>query len=585
MFSLSEKYHSELKESFNSNYLSGDTYLFKIKDIGNQDKVWKKAIVEITALKKNNEFIKCREDVVFFIQTENKLEIGDIIATNCKLETVKNKGNPGEFNAEYYWSSRGIDKLGFISDQGFKLLDNQIEWFTKWTLKSRNFLINILKSNLKGEELAVAQALILGERSLLENETINAFGNSGAMHVLAVSGLHIGIFLQIILIFLKFFSKYISKRNALIIALVIIWIYTILSGLSASVLRSTVMFTVLTISQLFGKNHHSINSLFFTGFILLILNPLNLFDIGFQLSFLAMLGIFWFYQSISKALYFKIKWMQKIWETTAVGLAAQSLTVPLTLYYFHQFPNYFIITNIALMSVTGIILGFGLLVFAFSWVKWLGKTVVFILSLSLIFTIKTVHFIDELPGSTANGFVISEISVLICFLLVIGFFLLKEKSYRIGLTLISIIMIFSIEMDRFNRMNAKEICFFNHSKVTFIVKNKSKSYCFYDATNNDRFDKIERLVSDYSKIYPSTIRYFKIGEKDWVLKDKGLDIKVEKQKGSYLIIVNNKRYQFETNNEIFKSPCSIKRILMPWIEKSNKTDYSLKEQAFQFEIL
>ena len=580
---LNEIYFSQSKLKFENNYLIGDSYLFQIEDIGNQNREWKKVIANVNVLKKENQFISCSKQVVFFINTTDSLEVGDVVATNSPLERIKNNGNPGEFDAHFFWSSKGIDQIGFISEDGFSVIDNRISWFDKWSLKSRNYLISILKSQLKGEELAVAQALILGDRSDLENETINAFGNSGAMHVLAVSGLHIGILLQIIVICLKVFSRYLSKKQALVLALIIIWIYTILSGLSASVLRSTVMFTVLSLSQLFGKNHHSINNLFFTAFVLLVINPLNLYDIGFQLSFLAMLGIFWFYQPISRWIFVKNKWIRKIWETTAVGLAAQLLTVPLSLYYFHQFPNYFLITNIALMSVTGIILGFGLLVFSFYWLKFLGKLFVFILSISLLFTLKTVHIIDELPGSIASGFLISQWTVFISFSIVIAFYLLREFKYiKVLLISFSILIIAKIEFERYENMSKKEICFFNHNQLTFIIKNKNISYCFINA-KAEKVEKAKQVVLAYSKIYPSKINFFNITKQNWNLKDKDFEIGVEKKKNGFSIRVNEKRFFVLNNNEPIEKENQVVYIDMPWVQKSNN-DLYLSDHSIRFNL-
>ncbi|MBI1837917.1 MAG: ComEC/Rec2 family competence protein [Flavobacteriia bacterium] len=583
MFSLSEIYFSNNKRNFDLNYLSGDSYLIQVKEVGNLENEWLKVIADIVVLKKKRDFITCKEKAVFFFQNCDQIEKGDEISLNANLQSIQNKGNPGEFDAEYFWKSKAISKIAFVSENNYFKIDNQIDWFTKWSLNAKNYLLKILNKNLQGEELAVAEALILGERTDLDSETISAFGNSGAMHVLAVSGLHIGILLEIIIRFLKLFSRFISKQKALVLALIIIWIYTILSGLSASVLRSTVMFTVLTLAQLSGRNYSSINNLFFTAFVLLLMNPLNLFDIGFQLSFLAMLGIFWFYKPISRSIFIRLKWLNKLWETTAVGLAAQVFTVPLTLYYFHQFPNYFILTNIALMFITGVILGFGLLVFAFSWAKWIGKWHVFILLLSLIFTIKTVHFIDELPGSVAMGFILDKWMLIVCFFLGISFFIFQSKRpIQIATMLISISLIALIEFGRFKQMNEDHICFFNHTKALLIVKKQQKLYCFYDS---DKFDlnKIKRIAQSYQKIYPGNLRYFNIKNKDWKIKDFQLNIQVVNSRSGVQYEINRKNFfvlktnfpHEQLNNEISMN--------MPWIKNDSKSR-NLKNGAIIFPL-
>ncbi len=133
----------------------------------------------------------------------------------------------------------------------------------------------------------------------MDQEIRTSFGATGAMHVLAVSGLHIGIIAQVLLFLFQFFSKLISRRNAVIFIVILLWIYALLTGFSPSVVRAVFMFSVLILAQEAGGNYSPINTLFFTAFILLLINPLVIYDIGFQLSYLAMLGIFSLYQSIA----------------------------------------------------------------------------------------------------------------------------------------------------------------------------------------------------------------------------------------------------------------------------------------------
>lgn len=581
-FSLSSIYHSNESKINENYYLGNNNYLFEIQDIANSKKDWVKVSAEVKEVSVKSKIIACSEKVILFIKSKSTIQIGDKIVTNISLQKIKNKGNPGEFDAEFYWKSKRINRIGFIQDGQFKVVGNYLNVFSKWIIDSRNYFLSELEKHLKGEELALAQALIIGDRSNLDGETINAFGNSGAMHVLAVSGLHIGIILQIIILFLGLFSKYITKKQALIIALVFIWLYTLVTGLSASVLRSTVMFSILAISQVYGKNHNSINSLFFTAFILLLINPLNLFDIGFQLSFLAMLGIFWFYKPILAFIYIENKWVRKLWETTAVGFAAQLLTVPLTLYYFHQFPNYFILTNIALMLVTGLILGFGMLVYAFSWVQFLGKLFVIILSISLLFTLKTVCWIDQLPGAVATGFDFSIWIVAISYLIIILIYIFKNNKLIFRFLIFkSLLLVAFLVYQRYQNLILKEVRIFNHPKLVFIVKDGERSFCFYDSDNKG-FNKIQRMVSDYSKIYPSKIYFFDINNFDRELLTNGLFIKVRNNVNDVKLSVNHLNVDIIKSQFYSEYNPKSKLIYMPWIQKVSSNAFKLADKSFGF---
>ena len=184
--------------------------------------------------------------------------------------------------------------MAFVS-RGELVLLNQAKQslITKWLNASRNYLRSALRAHLSGAELAISLALILGDNSMLDKEIRDSFTNTGALHVLAVSGLHISIIMQILMAALAVFSGVLSRRVAVILLIGIMWWYAAITGLSPSVLRAVIMFTVLSIAQLSGRNYDSLNTLLFTAFVLVLWNPLTVFDIGFQLSFWRCLASFY----------------------------------------------------------------------------------------------------------------------------------------------------------------------------------------------------------------------------------------------------------------------------------------------------
>ncbi|MGY8927758.1 MAG: ComEC/Rec2 family competence protein, partial [Flavobacteriales bacterium] len=148
--------------------------------------------------------------------------------------------------------------------------------------------------NLDLDQLGVGQALILGNKELLSTEIKTSFSRAGAMHVLAVSGLHVGIILAFLIFVLERFPRIFSRRAAILISILFIWIYAGITGFSPSVLRATIMFSIIVFGDVFGKQSSRFNSLGFSAFLMIVWNPLIIYDIGFQLSYLAMLGIFLF---------------------------------------------------------------------------------------------------------------------------------------------------------------------------------------------------------------------------------------------------------------------------------------------------
>ena len=186
----------------------------------------------------------------------------------ANLDSIKNKNNPGEFNVKAYWNNKDVYQIGFVGESDFKLIKTvDYPWWMNWSSRVRNHLTEKLQSTLNGEALGVEVALLLGDKQLLTNEVRSSFINAGAMHVLAVSGLHVGIVLYILMFVLGKFTRFISKRNAVLISIAIIWIYAAITGFSPSVLRASFMFSVLAIAQITGRNKNSINVLFFSAFV------------------------------------------------------------------------------------------------------------------------------------------------------------------------------------------------------------------------------------------------------------------------------------------------------------------------------
>ena len=565
---------------FNEAYEKNDLLLIKLRDVGKSDKEWKKVTGEIVKIFHNNSEITYTEPVVLFIKTGNSIiEYGDVLLISSELNEISNAGNPGEFDAKNYWNKKGYRFMSFVSNEQFKMVQHfDPTWLSQKLNGIRAYLTNSLERNLSGKELAIALALILGDKSQIDQEITTSFTNTGAMHVLAVSGLHIGIIMQLLMAVFSQFAKILSRKNAILIVVVIMWIYAFITGLSPSVLRAVFMFSILVLSELSGKNHNSINSLFFTGFVLILVDPYTLYDIGFQLSFLAMLGIFLFYKAIDQVIFIQNKWLKKVWQGTAIGFAAQLMTTPLSLYYFHQFPNYFVLTNIGLMASSGLILGLGIWIFSISWWTSFARISGVILSLIIFGSLWFIEWVEDLPGAVAYGFEVSISIVLLSMILILILFLFVKKqihyflAFSIGLFFLSIIV-----LKRYENHIKNEICVFNTRQVIITIRKDNQLFCFYKAKDED-FHKVEYAVEGYRKLHPAEIHYFQIDKKDWIIKSLKTTINTKYSKGNLLITVNDKNYSILQSD--FNAPIKKVGILigMPWIE--TQCDHLLKNGAF-----
>ena len=574
---LAATFHWENQASiFQSGYKNGDLIQGEIIEINNGQGLWNKAIIKTNTIHSDEKNKPTEGRVLLYLAKElSHLQKGDEILVGAEITKIKNKNNPGEFDAEYYWKSRGIDAMAFVSSDELTWIDSNSPSFLSYLLTGfSDYLNSALKENLTGTDLAIAQALILGDKSLLDSETKNAFTNTGAMHILAVSGMHIGLILYMFLAVFGFFPRVLSKNQATISIVIFLWIYALITGFSASVIRAVLMFTVLALSQISSKQHDSLNTLFFSAFILLLLNPLYILDIGFQLSYLAMIGIFLFYPMIEKLLVVKLFILKELWQGTALGFAAQLMTTGISLFYFHQFPNYFVLSNLGLMFFSSIVMGLCFFLFVVRYIPILSQFVGVLLAFSVYGMYWIVQKIEEIPGAVAYGYVLPFWIVILMSLLFVFLILYAKgrKQMILGYS-VYFLLLLTIVFQRNQMLTKSELCIFNHNHFVSTIKIKNKIHCFYRA-KPEQVDKLKMVVESYSKLNPGDIIYYDITRKKLALKaeneqfeisDKGNVIQVSWNKKKYTVVFK----PIETGNS---------QIFMPWMQEGK--GYLLKNGAF-----
>ena len=544
-----------------------DSQLFeaKIEEFQKKETGWSKGIATITSFPKSKEKLKHKFKILFFADEKFKGEIDDIILVNSSLSRIENKNNPGEFDMKLYWQTKGIQNICFIQFENYQLVDKkEASYFQQFIRGIQKNFNSILEKHLKNEELSIAKALILGDKSMLDSETRNSFTATGAMHVLAVSGLHIGLILQVLLWISKLFYRLISRKIAIILIVVLLWIYALITGFSPSVIRAVFMFSVLSLAQISGKNYNPINTLFFTAFVLLLFQPLYLFDVGFQLSYLAMFGIFLFYKKIETWYQPKNKILRYFWQGTAIGFAAQAMTTPLTLYYFHQFPNYFALSNLGLMLFSGVILALGIFIFVLHYIPFIGQLNGILLFISVWLMFVFIQWVEKLPGAVAYGFTLQfHIVILLSFCI---YFLLKlnlEKQHWKVFACVFFITLLSVIYTRWENLNRKHLCIFNNNNLVFTVKKGSKTLCFYDAEESEKH-KVGFMLASYSKCYPGEIEYISIYKKNMEVKFGEDEIRINKSETGKILEINNRKIPIIYSNKTIENTKNT--LKMPWIE-------------------
>ncbi|MCX7546874.1 ComEC/Rec2 family competence protein [Xanthomarina sp. F1114] len=299
--------------------------------------------------------------------------VDDILIVKTKIHPIKAPLNPDQFNFKKFLENKYIYSQIYLPYEQVFISEKKRFTVYGYADAIRKHINTKLQShNFKPDELAIINALLLGQRQGLSEDIYNDYKNAGSIHILAVSGLHVGI----ILLFLNFLFKpieYIKHGRIYKIILIIIclWIFAVITGLSASVLRAALMFSFVAVAMNINRPRNTINILVASAFVLLMFNPNLLFDVGFQLSYLAVIAIVTIYPILYSFWHPKYWLADKFWQAFIVSIAAQFGVLPISIYYFHQVPGLFFLSNVIAIPFLGFILGFGIIVIILSTINLL----------------------------------------------------------------------------------------------------------------------------------------------------------------------------------------------------------------------
>jgi competence protein ComEC len=447
---------------------------------------------KLREFKINQIWQKSNEKMLVTIQKDSlsaQLEYGDIILIKGNVKEINNAGNPSEFDYKKYLARKHLHYKSFQNSEEWALLDkNKGNPLFAASYSIRNKLLEIYKEyGIKGEEFGLLAALTLGAKDYLSDEIIEAYSDSGAMHVLSVSGLHVGI----IFIVLNQVLFFLRKRRFLLIlqaAIIIfsIWFFAILTGLSPSVNRSAAMITFVIIGRVSKRRPSTYNSVAASAFILLLIEPQTMYDVGFQLSYFAVVSILFFQSRIYQLFEIKNPVFATLWNWTAVSIAAQIGTSVLSIYYFHQFPVYAVLTNLLVVPVSSVIMVLAIALLFFSFAAPLAKIIAWLLSLTINFLNSSTRFVDNLPLSTIEPISINNLESLLFHLAIIVLlvFIVSKNKKTIIAAIISIAIAFGFRDIRFIESidNSNLTVFNTYKKSAFSYINKGVLHLYSDTS-------------------------------------------------------------------------------------------------------
>lgn len=391
----------------------------------------------------------------------SKVRYGDVVSFQKTPVNIERPLNPHQFDYKGYLANKNIFQQVFLSKGEFEIVGRKKpSYLISMSLVVRDIAIsNLEKFNRIPGSLPVAKALLLGERASIPDELNRAYANAGVIHVLAVSGLHLGILYGLLI---ALFGRHQKKWWFVGLALFTMWAFAFIAGLPTSVIRAAFMFSILVIGSFLQRKTNIYNTLFLSALILMVVNPNVIFEVGFQLSYLAVLGIIISYGAIKNLFYIRIKILDKVWNLVAISIAAQLLTVPLLIYYFHNVSIVFFISNLVVVPLVTLVLVTGLLFFVLALIHldFLATIISGVLDYLIEAMNISVEWIESIPWSYINGLTLNNAEIGIIYLAIaaiILFFVRRELQWlllsTVAIVVYSLISVSNLE----NRYNQKQL--------------------------------------------------------------------------------------------------------------------------------
>lgn len=434
-----------------------------------------------------------RKKTILYLQKTDEarmLQPGDEIVFLGTIQPFRNFGNPDDFDYEKFMQTKGFTGSSYLSQDNWQLTGRERLSVYTVAQQFRAEALDFYRSfELNPDAYAFISALTLGYKADLTDDLQEAFRASGTAHILAVSGLHVGIIYVLINLLFSFLGnsgKPFIVRQVVVIA--ILWAYAFITGMSVSVIRAAIMLSMFCIGNIFGRRGFTYNTLAAAAFLILIFRPFSFFEVGFQMSFGAVFAILFFQPKLKSLFSFKNKIADYIYDLFTVSVAAQVGVFPLVLYYFGTFPTYFFITNLLVVPLVGIIIysilpvivftallrfEIGIIEFLHSIFQWILKTLVEIM-------LRIVYVAETLPFAQLSDKYVTLLQMILLFFVVFAFtiFLTTKKPRSLIIALASIFGLVLINFHQnFNKPEPQFMVFNSSGKseIGLFVNNKRES--------------------------------------------------------------------------------------------------------------
>ena len=485
--------------------------------------------------------------------TNNVLQIDNELFIYGNLTDIKEPLNPYQFDYKKYLESLGIAHQLNGTNESYLLCDSPSPTIYGFAATTRAKFIEKLKLARFGkDELSIIQALLLGQRNSISAETYENYKDAGAVHILAVSGLHIGILLlllQFLLAPLERFPK--GKTLKLVLIVLFLWCFALLAGFSASVVRAVTMFSFVAYALYLNRPSNTFNILALSMFfILLLFNPMLLFQVGFQMSYAAVFSIVWIYPMLQRFWFPKTKIVRKIWQLLSVSMAAQLGVLPISLFYFHQFPGLFFISNLLIVPFLGVLLGMGILVLVLALCNALPDVLVNVYDQMIRIMNSVIEWVAQQEGFIFKNISFDGVQLVLGYAIIILLMVIltKPSSKRTLAFLIAIIGFQSWMLFVSIDTSKKEQLLLLHQTRNSIVFHQSGNHLSVYATNLETIKKMETDFNVGERIEQTSHQNLKnsylIGN-EYLLVIDSTGVYPVKTKPEYLLLTQSPKLNLE----------------------------------------
>lgn len=514
--------------------------------------------VQLKCVEANTIWYYVSGNTIVYLKNDStsNLQIGDAVFINSKFSYVNEPKNPYEFNYKAFLDNKNIYHVVYAKPQQLSLLKDFPHSFSFMQLGAsiKANVVSILRScHLSQQAFSICTALLVGYDDEIDKDVMQSFSHSGTLHILSVSGMHTGLLYGLIIAVFLFFDKHDRyKKLKCLVVIVSLILFVVITGFSPSVLRAALMLTLVIVGKTFYKQGNAYNTLLVSAFVLLLFNPYLITDAGFLLSYFAVFGIMYLYPIIHRQYVFTNSIIQWFWNLILMSVAATVFTLPISLYFFHQFPIWFAFSNLIIIPISICLMGATALLLCCYKITFLKIGLVYIINSFTSIMLWVAQLTDNSNYGYLDYIAFSKIDVICCVLFLLMLFLfIYTKGYKqlIALGIVIIVWLSASILINYQQLRQTEL-------VVFSIKNKSAFALrigkhFYTDTKSLSSNEFQRFVKPYllnysnPTIIPINCDALKVNETS-ILHTNNISALNNDYDAKYIIVSDNKEIQLNS---------------------------------------